>query len=160
MASTLDILRRLATNKVEFVLVGGMAGIAHGSSMVTEDVDVCAPLSVENISRILSAIGDLNPRWRMTPQRPAVPRDAQKLATYNNLYMVTDLGQFDVLGEITGVGSFDEVKRKSVELRVGGMECRVLSIDALIQAKRAIGRPRDVQAAMELEAIRGRIGKS
>lgn len=36
MASTLDILKRLRNHGVEFVVVGGTAGISHGSSIVTK----------------------------------------------------------------------------------------------------------------------------
>ncbi len=156
MGSTLDILSRLEASEVDFVLVGGMAGVVHGSSQVTEDLDVCAPLSRENVERIIRAIGDLRPRWRMLPQNPTIPLDAALLSTYKNLYTITDMGQLDILNEITGVGSFEEVKRQSVTLSVVGMTCRVMSLDALIRAKRAMGRPRDHQAAVELEAIRDR----
>lgn len=156
MGSTLDILKRLLANEVECVLVGGMAGTAHGSSIVTEDLDVCIALSPMNVSRILYAIRDLKPRWRMLPGQPSVPLDASKLATYRNLYVLTEWGQVDFLGELTGLGEFDAVRKRSVEMHVGGMPCRVLSIEALIDAKRALGRAKDLQAAHELEAIRGR----
>ena len=157
MASTLDLLKRLTVHDVEFVVVGGMAGVAHGSSLVTQDLDVCAALSQQNLSRILSALGELNPRWRMRPDRPSLPKDSAKLAGVKNLYILTDLGQIDVLSEITGVGDFAEVARQSINLDLGGVTCRVLSLDALIAAKKALARPRDLYAAAELEAIRRRV---
>jgi hypothetical protein len=158
MGSTLDILRRLSDHKVEFVIVGGLAGIAHGSSLVTEDLDVCSPMTQENIARILSALGDLSPRWRMNPNRPPVPVDAAKLKGYRNLYILCDWGQVDFLSEIAGIGDYEQVSRHCVTLDLADRPCRVLSLDALIEAKRAMGRPRDLQAAKELEAIRGRLG--
>ncbi len=154
MASTLDLLTQLTKHRVEFVLVGGMASIAHGSSMVTRDVDVCAPLTLENVEKILAALRSLNPRWRMLPNRPPVPDDAAKLAGFKNLYIQTDLGQLDVLGEITGVGEYADVARNAIELDLGPIRCGVMNIDALIESKRALGRPRDLQAVRELEAIR------
>ncbi len=156
MASTLDLLKRLTDHDVEFVVVGGMAGVAHGSSLVTQDIDLCAPLSQENLGRILSALAGLNPRWRMRPDRPPVPNDAARLKGFKNLYIATDLGQIDILGEISGVGEFAEVARQSISLDFGGIVCRVLGLDALITAKKALGRPRDIYAASELEAIRKR----
>jgi hypothetical protein len=159
MASTLDCLSLLACQNVEFVVVGGMAGVFHGSSVVTEDADVCAPLTQANLERIIAALRDVNPRFRMTPQRLPLPLDAARLAGYKNLYLTTDLGQLDILSEITGLGDYEEVACQSNPIDVGGTTYRVLSVDALIQAKRALGRPKDVQAATELEAIRTRRAK-
>ncbi|HVP10103.1 MAG TPA: hypothetical protein VMV94_02835 [Phycisphaerae bacterium] len=154
MGSTLDILGRLSDQQVEFVIVDGLAGTAHGSGMVTEDLDVCAPMTRENIVRLLAAIADLNPRWWMNPNRPPVPLDPSKLEGYENLYILCDWGQVDLLSEITGIGDFEQVSRRSVTLDIAGRPCRVLAPDGLIDAKRAMGRPRDIQAATELEAIR------
>ncbi len=157
MASTLDILSRLIDRRVEFVVVGGLAGIVHGSSIVTEDVDVCAPLTEANLTRILDALEELEPRFRMSPDRPALPADPKRLAGFKNLNLLTTLGQLDILSEITGVGNYDEVRRQAVELDVSGMPCHVLGLDALIAAKQALGRPKDLRAAIELEAIRNRL---
>ena len=56
MVSTLELLRRLAAENAEFILVGGMACIAHGGSVVTEDVDVCIPFTLPNLERVLRAL--------------------------------------------------------------------------------------------------------
>ena len=157
MGTTLDILRRLSEHGVEFAIVGGLAGVAHGSSLVTEDLEVCVPLTLENVSRILAALADLNPRWRMPPSHPPVLPDASKLAGFKNLYILSDWGQVDFLSDITGIGDYAEASRRSVTLDIAGRPCRVLSLDAFIEAKRAMGRPKDIQAAIELEAIRERL---
>jgi hypothetical protein len=157
MDSTLEILRRLTNEHVEFVVVGGLAGVAHGSSLVTEDLDVCAPLSRSNVERILSALQGLNPRWRMSPDRPPLSGDADRLKGLKNIYLVTDLGQIDFLSEITGVGDYGAVARRTIEVDLAGVTCRVLDIDALIESKRALARPKDLRAALELEAIRRKI---
>lgn len=152
----LDFLNRLHRQNVEFVLVGGSAAVVHGVSVVTEDVDLCAPLEPLNLQRILDAIGDLDPRWRMTPDRRPVPTDARQLVGYKNLYLVTRLGQLDILGEISGIGGFDAVKNYSEIANLGGLSCPILTIEGLILAKQAMGRPKDIQAAIQLEAIRDR----
>ena len=87
---------------------------------------------------------------------PRLPDDPARLKGFSNLYLTTDLGQLDILDEIPAVGGYTEVAQHTVTVDVGGVSCRVLDIDALIQAKRALGRPRDVQAATELDAIRDR----
>lgn len=157
MASTLEILRRLNQHGAEYVLVGGMAGVLHGSSLVTEDVDVCAPFDSHNLARIIAALGDLNPRHRMNPNHPPLALDPAALAGFRNLYLLTDLGQIDLLSEITGLGGYSEVSRHTVGAQLKDLSCRILSIDALILARRSVGRPKDLQAAAELEAIRQRL---
>ena len=63
------LIERLCDAGVDFVIVGGFAGMLHGSSLVTRDLDVCAVLSAENIAKLRAALGDLHPTHRLTPQR-------------------------------------------------------------------------------------------
>jgi hypothetical protein len=71
-----------------------------------------------------------------------------------NFTLTSDIGDVDVLGEIVGGGSYEELLPHSVTRRVFGVDCRCLGLDALIQAKRAAGRPKDLEAIAELEALR------
>ena len=73
-----------------------------------------------------------------------------------HLYLDTDWGQLDCLGEILGVGDYQAVVAQSVPVELAGGVCRILSIDALIRAKEAMGRQRDREAALQLRAIRER----
>ena len=157
MASTLDLLKRLDDHQVKYVLVGGMACVVHGSQVVTQDVDICAPLTQDNLSRLIVALAGSHPRFRMTPDLRPLPDDAEKLAGFKNLCLVTDLGQLDVLSEITGVGDHSEVERHTIVVDLQGIQCRVLDLDTLITAKKAMTSPKDRQAVIELEAIRERL---
>lgn len=154
MATTLELLRRLTEHGVEPVLVGGMAAAAHGSSMVTEDVDVCIRFDLATLTRLLEALRGSHPRQRMLPDRPALPEDPGALVGWRNLYLVTDAGQLDVLSEVTGVGAYEAIAARADELDLGAFRCKVLCLDDLIRAKRALGRPKDIRVALELEAIR------
>ncbi|HSI35348.1 MAG: hypothetical protein ACAI43_26055 [Phycisphaerae bacterium] len=147
----------MTDNGVRFVLIGGYAAIVHGSPIGTEDVDVCAPLDEDNLARILAAVADLHPRFRMRPDKPPVPTDPGALKGFKNLYLHTDLGPMDFLSEVTGIGGYDEVSRHTVGTQVGGYPCRVLDLDGLIRSKRAVGRPKDLRGVAELEAIRRRL---
>jgi hypothetical protein len=157
MASILDLLRRLSEHEVEFAVVGGMAGVLHGSSLVTRDLDICAPLTRENIANILAALAGLTPRFRMTPDKRPVSTNPDDYIGYKNLYLITDWGQLDILSEILGLGDYENVTRYTITVDLGGMLCRVLELDALILAKKSLDRPRDRQAVIELEAIRERL---
>ena len=110
MATTLDLLRRLAEGGVPFVVVGGIAAVAHGSSVVTDDLDVCAPLAHDDAVRIIRALAGTSPRWRTRPDLPVVTPDSPGLRGLRNIYLRTDLGALDVLGQITGLGGFAEVQ--------------------------------------------------
>ena len=116
-----------------------------------------APFELGNLAKILAALADLNPRHRMSPNHPPLARDVAALTGFRNLYLLTDLGQIDLLSEITGLGGYPEVLQHAITANLKGLSCRVLAIDALIRTRRAVGRPKDLQAAAELQAIRQRM---
>ena len=148
-----SLLTRLLAGGVGFVVVGGYAAVAHGSTVLTRDMDICLPLGSENLEALLTAIEDLHPVHRMTPARPVFDRSS--LTTkWKNLYLDTDWGQLDCLGEVTGLGGYEEVHRHSEEVPLGSAMCRILTIDALIRAKEAMGRPKDRETVIQLRAIK------
>ena len=152
-----SLLTRLLEQDVEFVVVGGYAAIAHGCTVLTQDIDICLSLTEASLRRLLAAIGDLHPVHRMAPARP--PFDESALSTrWKNLYLDTDWGQLDCLGEISGIGSYERVLKESGTIDLGNRACRILTIDALIRAKEALGRPKDREATIQLKAIRDRLG--
>jgi len=151
------LITRLTRHGVDFVVIGGFAAMAHGATLVTEDLDVCCDFSADNLMRLQEALADLHPVHRMPPARPALGLTRQTCRGFKNLYLHTDYGALDCLGMIEGVGGFEEVKRNSVEIDLPAGPCRVLSLDALIRSKEAMTRPRDRQAVLQLKAIRGRL---
>ena len=88
-----------------------------------------------------------------------VPDDPERLRGLKNFYVETDLGTLDMLGEVEGVGNFDEVKQHAVPIDVGGLICQVLNLDALIAAKRATNRPKDRPTIAELEVIKSKLAE-
>jgi hypothetical protein len=153
-----SLLHRVIQGEVEFVVVGGFAAVAHGVSLPTQDIDVCCRFTAANLLRLQEAIADLHPVHRMVPTRPALSLTKETCAGLRNLYLDTDWGQLDCLGEVLGVGSYEDVAAQSVPLELAGGVCRVLSIGALIRAKEAMGRQRDREAVLQLRAIRERQG--
>lgn len=153
MASTLDLLRRLTEQNVDFVLVGGMAAAAHGSLTVTEDVDVCIDFSEESLRRLLTALSGTSPRQRMRPDQPPLSNDPSSYIGFKNLYVICDWGQIDFLGEIIGVGTFKEIVTHAIWMDLGGFQCRVMSLEDLILSKKTLGRPKDLRVVSELELV-------
>jgi hypothetical protein len=148
-----QLIQRLCDADIDFVIVGGFAGILHGSTLVTRDLDVCAVLSRENVAKLREVLRDLNPIHRQTPQRLSFLDNPAPEVEVKNLYLGTSLGAVDLLGSITGVGDYSRVREASVEIEIFGRRCRVISIEDLIRAKEALGRPKDVLAAQELRAM-------
>ncbi|MEN9798123.1 MAG: hypothetical protein RL653_1819 [Pseudomonadota bacterium] len=70
-----ELLAVLLRGEVEFVVVGGVAAVAHGSSTMTKDIDVVAPLTAENCARILAA---LRPEDRLVEMELRALRDMRK----------------------------------------------------------------------------------
>ena len=156
MTGLKDLLLRMRAHDCRFVLVGGFGSVAWGSSITTRDVDVACDMSPDNLLRVWQALADLDPVHRMTPLRLPFTEDETRKAGWKDLYLSTRSGQIDLLGEVLGIGPFEECLLRSVPIRLGGTEIRILSLDAMIQAKRAMGRPKDLQTVIELEAIRAK----
>ena len=87
-----ELLTRLNDAGLDMVVIGGIAGILHGSTLLTEDLDVCCRMTEQNMARLLAAIRSLNPHFRFHPKRPPLPVDPQELARYRTLNLQTDLG--------------------------------------------------------------------
>jgi len=151
---SINLLERLVHNGVDFVIVGGFAGVVHGCTYVTQDIDVCCDFSPANLLALQKAISDLDPVHRMTPGRKRFALTEQACAQFKNLYLDTTMGQLDCLSVISGLGDFDQVKQSSELIEVGGIRMRVLNLNALIKAKKAMNRPRDRQTLLQLEAIK------
>jgi hypothetical protein len=157
MANFENLLVRLIEHRVEFVLVGGFAATAYGSTLLTQDVDVCLRFSPDNLMRLQAALADLHPVHRMTPQHLPLRLTPETALDMKNLYLATDFGQLDCLGMILGVGDFEQVREHAVEVNLPAGVCHILSLDALIQSKEAMGRPRDRESVLQLKAIRERV---
>jgi hypothetical protein len=155
----LSLLESLLESDVAFVLIGGMAAVAHGSSLLTRDLDICVPLDAATFLRVQSALLPHHPRVRAGRDRIPLNLDAESARHLKNLYILTDQGNLDCLGEVAGIGNYDAALRQSVEIVVSGRVCRVLGLEALIRAKETLGRPRDLLALKELRAILERTGK-
>lgn len=137
-------------------MVGGFAAVAHGVTLLTQDIDICCPVTADNLMRLQAALADLHPVHRMPPERPPLHLTPETATEFRNLYLETDWGQLDCLGEILGVGDYNRVLAHSLEIELAGGPCRILTIDALVQAKQAMGRDKDRETILQLRAIQER----
>jgi hypothetical protein len=149
------ILIVLCRAEVRFVMVGDLAVAAYGCVPGTQLLlEVCYDRGGDNIERLASALEPLRPRLRGVVNHLPFFLDAASIANGMNFTLTTDLGDIDLLGEVSGIGGYKEVRTLSVNLVLFGLECAVLSLDGLIQSKRATGRPKDLLTLPEIEALR------
>src|SRR5258706_5069726 len=136
-----------------FIVVGAYAGVLQGSAQVTQDIDICYERNLENMRRLVTALTPHHPRLRGAPTGLPFVFDERTLAQGMNFTFETDFGDIDLLGELSGVGQFPELNRDVVLIDLYGMQVRVASLDTLIPSKRAAGRPKELNALPELEAL-------
>lgn len=148
------LLLALRHEDVSFVIIGGIAATPHGSARLTNDLDVVYERSVENYERLARALRPFSPYPRGAPSGLPFRFDAQTIKSGLNFTLRTSSGDIDLLGELTGVGSFQAVLEQSSEVALFGTTIRFINLDALIRSKRAAGRPKDFEVIAELETIR------
>ena len=148
------LLTALLEARVEFILVGGVAALGHGSVRLTTDLDVVYRRTPENLSRLVAALSRHEPYPRGAPPGLPFRWDQKTLEHGLNFTLTTDVGWIDLLGEITGGGDYEALIPHSIELDLFGSRCLCLGLERLIQVKRAAGRPKDFEAIAELEKLR------
>ncbi len=148
------VLRQMLDHKVEFVLIGGLAMRTHGSAHTTDDLAVCYRRTPGNIAAVAAAFAPLHPYLRGVPPGLPFRFDAETIKAGLNFTLTTDLGDVDLLGEVAGVGTADEVLARSEERPLFGMTVRVLTLDGLISSKKAAGRVKDRLHLLELEELK------
>lgn len=146
-----ELLRR---HGVAFLVVGGQAEILMGSPRVTYDTDICYQRSAENLYRLAAAIKEINPSLRGAPADLPFQFDAQTLAFGNNYTLNTSLGAVDLLGWVEPLGAYEALLPKSESYRVGGIDVKTIGLEDLIHVKQHIGRSKDRESLLQLQAIR------
>jgi len=146
-------LRLLGEYKVECVIIGGIAAAIHGSLLLTNDLDVCYARNPENLERLAGALRSVHARLRNAPEGLPFILDNETLKRGLNFTFTTEIGDIDLLGEVRGVGQYEQVLAGSLLVDLFDYQFAVIDIGKLIAAKRAAGRRKDLIALPELEAL-------
>jgi len=148
------LLESLYRNEVAFVIIGGVAATLHGSARVTFDLDIVYERAPENLGRLVSALTPFEPYLRGAPAGLPFRFDVETLKRGLNFTLTTSDGPIDLLGDLSGVGTYAAARERSDQAEMFGGTYYYLDLEALIVSKRAAGRPKDFEAIAELEAIR------
>jgi hypothetical protein len=147
------LLELLDRHAVDFIVVGGIAGIVHGSAQTTFDFDVVYSREKQNLKRMGAALTELGVILRNAPPDLSFKPDARTLAAGCNFTFSTMYGSFDILGEAAGMRDYETMRAAATTEHFWDIEVRVASIDDLVRMKRAAGRPKDKSMAEELIAV-------
>lgn len=148
------LLRALEDHGVTFVVVGGIAGVAHGSASITDDLDVCYERSKPNTRALVRALRDLQAVLIDGEHVLAREIDARTLELGDFFLFQTAGGRFDCLAAPDGTNGYEELQANAVWMDIAGVRVRISAIDDLIRMKLATGRAKDRAEAEVLGALR------
>lgn len=143
------LLRVLCEGGLDFVVIGGVAAVLHGSSRVTVDLDVCTSFDDANLQRLVQVLAPYEPMHASRPDLSLLDESPERLRRFRLFLIRTSLGRLDVLRRVEPVGEYEALD--TVKVGVAGLTVKVISRPQLIEVKRFVGRPKDREVALELE---------
>jgi len=144
------MLVTLAAHRVEFVIIGGLAGAAHDVGWPTTDVDIVIDTAHENMAALHSALQELDAEYN-TPHSPPIVPDLRRLRSLGGPQLFrTKHGRLDVLKEAGGE-TYETLTRDAVTAVYGTIEVRCASLEALVRMKLAANRPKDQAVVRRLQ---------
>jgi hypothetical protein len=148
----------LDRHKVEYVLIGGIAAVYHGSPFPTEDVDITPQNDPENLAGLAAALVELDARIRTVSEPEGVPFacDATSLAGMRVLNLTTNAGDLDLTFEPAGTAGYPDLVRDAERAELYGVTVRVASLADVVRSKQAANRPKDQRVLPTLRAILSR----
>lgn len=136
------ILEKLVEHGVDFVVVGGLAAQTHGSTRMTNDVDVIPRPEPANLTRLAETLRALDARV-LNPDHEDLEVDAAMLPRATIWQFATPHGDIDVLDDAPGAAPYDQLRERALVIALGDIRIAVAGRDDLIRMKLARGRPLD-----------------
>lgn len=141
------MLGELVSAEVEFVIVGSVAAVVLGISLVPPDLDIVYRRTRANVARLNEVLRTLNAGFM---------GDLDDLMGRGDFHLITSHGKLDVLGEIGGGLGYEDLLPHSVEVRKAGLRLNVLDLPMQIQLKETLGRVSDINTLELLKATLAR----
>jgi predicted nucleotidyltransferase len=153
------VMKALNDGEVRYLLVGGLAVVAHGHGRMTHDIDLVIELERKNILRAFATLAALG-------YEPRVPIDAEAFASaenrrrwiaekgmtvlnlYSDRHRATPIDLF-----VTEPFDFAAVHANSPCAEVEGVSFRYVDLKTLIRMKESVGRPIDLDDVHHLRMI-------
>lgn len=136
------LIRGLSDAGVEFILVGGLAAVAHGAPITTFDLDIVHRQTDGNIEKLLQFLKSIHARQRRPDDRILKP-DEKDLRGKGHLLLTTRYGALDILSVIEKDNRFEDLLPHTIKIDFHGREVRVLRLDTIVELKRESKDPKD-----------------
>lgn len=128
-----EFLSLLASNRVEYLLIGGYAVGYYGYPRPTGDMDVWVAMTTENAERLVRTFAEF-----------AVSVPAEKFLESNSIVrMGVPPFRLEVLTTIDGV-DFPECYEARNRVNIDGVDVDLINLSHLRKNKAASGRPKDL----------------
>lgn len=137
------MLHGLVAADIEFIVVGGAAGVILGAPIVTLDLDIVHRRTPENVDRLLGWLLAHGAYHRFDLANRRLPPSRDLLLGQGHLNLQTDLGKLDVLCELGADEGYEELQADTVLVENGEIRLQVLGLRRLIAVKARAGRPKD-----------------
>jgi len=153
-------LQVLTQGGVEFIVVGGICARMLGLDHPVNDLDIVYRRSYDNCRKLAETLRPFNPYPRGLPPGMAVPWNTSVIRSGYSFLIQTDLGELDLIAELSGGLTFQRIRRRTFCAKVFGIACQCLELDLMIYHIELSGRPKDLRLARRLSALRDAPGKS
>jgi len=149
------VFRVLRKHRVDYVLVGGLAGVLHGSPALTNDADIVPAKDAKNLERLAKALRDLDARLRVATEPDGVAFDPHPavLASMAMLNMTTRCGDVDLTFSPAALDDYDALVANSEAFDINGVRVRVAALADIIRSKTAANRAKDHATLPVLRAL-------
>lgn len=143
-------LETLERHRVTYVVIGGLGRVIHGSTELTDGIDIVPSTREENLRRLGLALEELNAR-RGDGKRPALERD---LVGRGVLELRTDAGELKIVPEPAGTRGYDDLRRRAERPPLGrGLRPSVASADDHARMLTVLGREQDRPALQKMQRV-------
>ena len=142
-----EILELLNKHEVDYIVVGGVAGVIQGAPVTTFDLDTLVRVHEDNAERLSRALIELDARYR--EHQSVVKPTKEDILAGGHLLLLTRAGPLDLLGFIGNKDRYEDMLPRSAEISMAGGTLRVLELEELIRQKKLSDRPKD-RAMLEL----------
>lgn len=135
--------------QVQYLLVGGLAGVVHGHIRATQDVDLWIRIGDDNKDRLIMALRENEVAGAELLKNTPLLFGWTSVVT-GKYGLTLDMGHaLKAFGEV----DFDVCYERAVNASFDGVPFRVIHLNDLIKEKQTTGRLKDLADAEELQKI-------
>ena len=153
------IAKTLRRHEVQYVVIGGMAAVAHGLAWQTDDLDICPASSRDNLGRLARALIDLDARLRaqgLGPGGMRIKLDEKTWKFTPTMTFTTAAGPLDVSLRPDGTDGYRDLIRAAEDREIEGVQMMVAALEDIARSKEAAGRQKDLDRLPDLYRAIGR----